>query len=211
VRATANCADPLSFAHERSRVHLAEPWNDVTRASALRRLRDRADRAIRLVRRLPEGLLPSLRPPPFLHIRMPGERLPPRTLRPFGGRRGAVGDMGATGLTKGGAALRGERGSLRSRKEKANDEGRGVRSSPPSPLSGRAAAAPLSRRRSPLSGVTHAAYVQCVAQTVTEQIERHDRDDDCQSRKDTDPPGLTDEVTPLVDCQPPGRRSGIDP
>jgi hypothetical protein len=83
-----------SFPHERSHVLAAEPRKPPACASDLRRLPNRAERAIRLVRWLPKGLLPPLRPPPFLHTSLPGERLPRRTVRPLGHRRRAFRDLG---------------------------------------------------------------------------------------------------------------------
>jgi hypothetical protein len=46
------------------------------------------------VRWLPQSLLPLLRPPPFLHTRLPGKRLPRRSVRPPRHRRCALGDLG---------------------------------------------------------------------------------------------------------------------
>ena len=144
-----------SFPHERSHVHVAEPRKPFARASDLRRLRDRADRAIRLVRRLPEGLLPPLRPPPFLHARLPGERLPRRAVRPPRRRAACSRRPGDCRTCEGGvAALKGggrtrPQGGREGEQGTENDDSRSSRP-PSSPLSEATPLIPPRAQRHPL-------------------------------------------------------------
>ena len=50
----------------------------------------------------------------------------------------------------------------------------------------------------PVLGVADAADVEGVTQAVAEEIQAEDREHDRQPRKDTDPPGLADEIASLV-------------